>query len=137
MANEFNSLLDISASGLSAQTRRMRVIAENMANANTTPASPNEKPYQRQIVTFKSVIDQVDGANKVKVKGIVRDKTPFTKHFDPGNPGADKLGYVQKPNVNSLVETMDMREAQRSYEANLTVIDASRTMLMRTLDLLK
>ena len=136
MANEFTSLLDVSASGLTAQTRRMRTIAENIANANTTPASPNEKPYQRQIVTFKSVIDQVDGTNKVQVKGIVRDKTPFGKHFDPGNPGADKLGYVQRPNVNGLVETMDMREAQRSYEANLTVIDASRTLLMRTMDLL-
>ncbi len=137
MANEFNNLMEISASGLTAQTRRMRAIAENMANANTTPASPTEKPYQRQIVTFKSVIDKVDGSNKVAVNGVVKDKTSFGKKFDPGNPAADKLGYVQTPNVNTLVEMMDMRESQRSYDANLTVIDASRTMLMRTMDLLK
>lgn len=137
MANEFNNLMEISASGLAAQTRRMRTIAENMANANTTPASPTEKPYQRQIVTFKSVIDKVDGSNKVAVNGVIKDKTSFGKKFDPGNPAADKLGYVQTPNVNTLVEMMDMRESQRSYDANLTVIDASRTMLMRTMDLLK
>ena len=137
MANEFNNLMEISASGLNAQTRRMRTIAENIANANTTPSSSVEKPYQRQIVTFRSVIDQVDGSNKVAVKGIVHDKAAFGKKFDPGNPAADRLGYVQTPNVNTLVEMMDMRESQRSYDANLTVIDASRTMLMRTMDLLK
>lgn len=137
MGNEFNTLLSISASGLNAETRRMRTIAENMANANTTPASPTQKPYQRQITTFRSVFDQVDGANKVAVKGVVKDSSAFGKRFDPGNPAADKLGYVQTPNVNTLVETMDMRAAQRSYEANLTVIEASRTMLMRTMDLLK
>jgi flagellar basal-body rod protein FlgC len=137
MNNEFNALMNISASGMNAQTKRMRVIAENMANANSTPTSTTEKPYQRQIVAFRSVFDQVDGANKVVVKGVVKDKSAFGKKFDPGNPAADKLGYVQTPNVNSLIETMDMRSAQRSYEANLTVIEASRTMLLRTLDLLK
>lgn len=137
MNNEFNALMNISASGMNAQTKRMRVIAENMANANSTPTSTTEKPYQRQIVAFRSVFDQVDGANKVVVKGVVKDKSAFGKKFDPGNPAADKLGYVQTPNVNSLIETMDMRSAQRSYEANLTVIEASRSMLLRTLDLLK
>jgi len=137
MANEFNTLMDVSASGLTAQTRRMRAIAENLANANTTPSSPNQKPYQRQLVTFRSVFDQVDGTNKVAVKGVVYDQAPFGKKFDPGNPAADKTGYVQTPNVNMLVETMDMREAQRSYEANLTVVEASRTMMLRTVDLLR
>lgn len=137
MANEFNTLLDISASGLNAQSRRMRAIAENIANAQTTPSSPTQKPYQRQIVTFRSVFDQVDGSNKVEVKGVVRDKTPFGKRFEPGSPAADKFGYVQTPNVNSLVEAMDMREAQRSYEANLSVVEASRTMMLRTMDLMK
>jgi flagellar basal-body rod protein FlgC len=137
MANDFTGLLDVSASGLQAQTRRMRAIAENLANAETTPASPTQKPYQRQIVTFRNVLDQIDGANKVAVKGVVRDKAAFGKRFEPGNPAADKLGYVQTPNVNPLVETMDMRSAQRSYEANLSVIEASRTMMLRTIDLMK
>lgn len=137
MSNEFTSIIDVSASGLTAQTRRMKVIAENLANANTTPNSALQKPYQRQIVTFSSVLDQADGAHKVKVKGIVKDKTPFGKKFEPGNPAADKLGYVQTPNINSLIEMMDMRAAQRSYEANLGVIEASRTMMMRTMDLMK
>jgi flagellar basal-body rod protein FlgC len=137
MANEFTTLLDVSASGLQAQTKRMRKIAENIANADTTPSSPTQKPYQRQIVTFRSVFDQVDGANRVAVKGVVKDKAAFGKRFEPGNPAADKLGYVQTPNVNPLVETMDMRAAQRSYEANLSVVEASRTMMQRTMDLLK
>lgn len=137
MANDFTTLMDISASGLSAQSRRMRVIAENIANANTTPASPAERPYQRQVVTFRNVLDQVDGSSRVKVRGIVKDRTPFGKEFEPGNPGADKLGYVRTPNVSTLVEMMDMREAQRSYEANVTVVEASRMMMMRTMDLMK
>ncbi|MEJ0063784.1 MAG: flagellar basal body rod protein FlgC [Alphaproteobacteria bacterium] len=129
--------MDISASGLTAQTARMRVIAQNLANANTTPSSPTEKPYQRQIVTFRNVFDRVEGAHKVAVAGVTKDKSPFGKRYEPTNPAADKSGYVQTPNVAVLVETMDMRAAQRNYEANLTVIEASRTMMARTLDLLK
>ncbi len=137
MADDFNTVMSISASGLTAQTARMRVIAENLANANTTATSPTQSPYQRQVITFRNVYDRVDGANKVKVTGVVHDKSPFGKRFDPANPGADTNGYVQVPNVQTLVETMDMRQAQRSYEANLSVIEASRTMLSRTMDLLK
>jgi flagellar basal-body rod protein FlgC len=137
MSQELTTTMEISASALSAQTRRMRTIAENLANAGTTPTSPTQKPYQRQIVTFRSVFDQLDGTNKVGVKGVVKDQAPFGKKFEPGNPAADKLGYVQTPNVNSMVEMMDMRAAQRSYDANLSVIEASRVMMLRTMDLLK
>ncbi len=137
MSNEFNSIIDVSASGLTAQTRRMKVIAENLANANTTPNSALQKPYQRQVVTFSSVLDQADGAHKVKVKSVVKDKTPFGKKFEPGNPAADKLGYVQTPNINSLIEMMDMRAAQRSYEANLGMFTQSRDMSQRLIDILR
>jgi flagellar basal-body rod protein FlgC len=137
MADDFNTVMAISASGLSAQTARMRIIAENLANANTTPSNPAQQPYQRQIITFRNVFDRVQGAHTVAVAGVVHDKSPFGKRFEPTNPSADKNGYVQVPNVQTLVETMDMREAQRSYEANLTVIEASRTMMARTMDLLK
>ncbi len=137
MANDLNNVMEISASALTAQTKRMRVIAENLANANTTALSPTQSPYQRQVVTFRNVFDRVQGTNKVAVAGIVQDKSPFGKRFEPTNPAADKNGYVQVPNVKPLIESMDMRQAQRSYEANLTVIEASRTMMARTLDLLK
>ncbi len=137
MANDFNTVMAISASGLTAQTARMRVIAENIANAGTTPTTPNQAPYQRQIITFRNVFDRVQGANKVAVGNVVHDKSPFGKRYEPTNPSADKNGYVQISNVQTLIETMDMRQAQRSYEANLSVIEASRTMMARTLDLLK
>lgn len=137
MADDFNTVMAISASGLSAQTSRMRVIAENLANANTTPTTPTQSPYQRQIITFRNVFDRVQGAHKVAVGNIVHDKSPFGRRYEPTNPSADKNGYVQIPNVQTLVETMDLRESQRSYEANLSVIEASRTMMARTIDLLK
>lgn len=137
MSNDFNVMMDISASGLAAQTKRMRVIAENLANANTTPSSPGQAPYQRQVITFRNVFDKVQQAHKVEVGRVVHDKSPFGKRYDPTNPASDINGYVQIPNVQTLVETMDMREAQRSYEANLSAIEASRTMLARTMELLK
>ena len=122
---------------MQAQTVRIRVVAENLANAGTTPTSPKQQPYQRQIVTFKNEFDRVHGVSKVKVSGVIKDNSTFGKKYDPANPGADAQGYVQTPNVKSIVETMDMREAQRSYEANLDVIDASRVMMLRTIDLIK
>jgi flagellar basal-body rod protein FlgC len=122
---------------MKAETDRMRVVAENLANADTISDKPGGEPYRRKLVTFKNALDRVLGANLVKVNNVVTDKSDFDKKYDPGNPAADANGYVLTPNVKPLVELMDMREAQRSYEANLSVVDASRTMLLRTIDLLR
>jgi flagellar basal-body rod protein FlgC len=127
----------IAASGMRAQAERMRVIAENLANANSAASSPEEDPYRRQMPVFKNELDRVTGVSAVKVKGVVNDTSDFREQFMPGHPAADERGYVKMPNVNSLVEMMDMREAQRAYEANLSVIDNTRTMMARTVDLLK
>ena len=135
-SSDLSSVFTIAGSGLQAQSARMKVIAENMANADTTAASPTQKPYQRQVITFKNEFDKALGAYKVKVAGVRKDNSSFVKKFDPSHPAADKEGYVLKPNVKPIMEGMDMREAQRSYEANLSVIDASRLMLLRTIDLL-
>lgn len=129
--------MKIAASGLKAQSGRMRVIAENLANANSTAQKPGEDPYQRRIPTFTQAFDRELGMTTVKAGRIKVDKTEFPKRYEPGHPAADKAGYVKLPNVNSLVEGMDMREAQRSYQANLNVISATRRMLARTLDILR
>jgi len=129
--------LRISAAGLKAEGERMRVVAENLANADTVSDKPGGEPYRRKLVTFKNALDRVLGTNLVKVGGVVTDKTAFDKKYDPGNPAADAQGYVLTSNVKPLVEMMDLREAQRSYEANLSVVDASRTMLLRTIDVLR
>jgi flagellar basal-body rod protein FlgC len=127
----------IAASGMRAQAERMRVIAENLANANSAASAPDEDPYRRQMPVFKNELDRVTGVPAVKVKGVVKDASEFREQYMPGHPAADERGYVKMPNVNSLVEMMDMREAQRAYEANLSVIDNTRTMMARTVDLLK
>jgi flagellar basal-body rod protein FlgC len=127
----------IAASGMRAQAERMRVIAENLANANSAASAPDEDPYRRQMPVFKNELDRVTGVPAVKVKGVVNDTSDFREQYMPGHPAADERGYVKMPNVNSLVEMMDMREAQRAYEANLSVIDNTRTMMARTVDLLK
>jgi flagellar basal-body rod protein FlgC len=129
--------LRISASGLKAESERMRVVAENLANADTISDKPGGEPYRRKLITFRNALDRVLGANMVKVGGVVADKSDFDKKYDPGNPAADAKGYVLTSNVKPLIEMMDMREAQRSYEANLSVVDASRTMLLRTIDVLR
>jgi flagellar basal-body rod protein FlgC len=129
--------LRISAAGLKAEGERMRVVAENLANADTISDTPGGAPYRRKLVTFKNALDRVLGTNLVKVGNVVTDKTDFDKKYDPGNPAADAQGYVLTSNVKPLIEMMDMREAQRSYEANLSVVDASRTMLLRTIDVLR
>jgi len=129
--------LFISASGLKAQNGRMRIIAENIANADSTAKTPDEEPYRRKIPTFKSHFDKELGAEKVELGKIAEDQTEFQSVLMPGHPAADENGYVMKPNVNTLIETTDMREAQRSYEANLNVIESTRRMLQKTIDILR
>lgn len=126
----------VAASGMRAQSSRMRVIAENIANANSTASAPGADPYRRKIATINSNFDNELNATVVEAGQPTTDMSDFRTKFDPGNPVADKQGYVKLPNVNSLVEIMDMREAQTSYEADLNVLDASKTMLSRTIDLL-
>ena len=129
--------LNVSASGLKAQGTRLRVIAENIANADSTAQRPGAEPYRRRVVTFGNVLDRELGAQTVRVDDIVPDRSDFRRRFEPGHPAADDKGYVLTPNVNSLLEVADMREAQRSYEANLKVIQSSRAMLQQTIDILR
>ena len=135
-SSDLTTVMAIASSGLRAQSARMKIVAENIANASTTPSKPGELPYQRKVVSFKNEFDRALGVNKVKVDGVRRDNSEFIKKFDPSHPAADSQGYILTPNVKTILEGMDMRQAQRSYEANLNVIDSSRTMLMRTIDLL-
>jgi flagellar basal-body rod protein FlgC len=137
MSNDIRASLGISASGMKAQSLRMRVIAENIANAQSTGETPNDMPYRRQVVSFASELDKATGATHVEVSKISKDPSQFQRRYMPGHPSADTDGYVMFPNVNSLIETMDMREAQRSYEANINVIEVSRMMLMRSIDILR
>ena len=127
----------IAASGMRAQAERMRVIAENLANASSTASKPGEDPYRRQVPVFKAELDRATGAETVHMSGIVHDNSAFREQYMPGHPAADERGYVKMPNVSALTEMMDMREAQRAYEANLNVIDNTRSMMARTVDLLK
>lgn len=126
----------VAASGMRAQSSRMRTIAENIANANSTAPTASADPYRRKIPTMTSSFDRELNATMVEAGKPAQDMSDFRSQYDPGNPVADSKGYVKLPNVNSLVEIMDMREAQSSYEANLNVLDASKTMLSRTVDLL-
>lgn len=127
----------IAASGLDVQSHRMRVIAENMANAQSTGTAPGSNPYTRKTIVFANVFDEALGANLVGVDQIGVDPAPFRVERDPGHPAADENGYVKYPNVNVLVEMGDMREANRSYEANLQMMKQSRAMVMMTVDLLR
>lgn len=129
--------MKIAASGLRAQSGRMRVISENLANANSTAQAPGGDPYRRQIPSFKAEFDRQVGANMVEPGRTRVDRSEFAVRFEPGHPAADERGYVKVPNVNTLVEMSDMREAQRSYEANLNVVRSARNMLMRTLEILR
>jgi flagellar basal-body rod protein FlgC len=134
---DLKTSIGVSASGLHAQSLRMRVIAENLANADSVAKTPGGAPYRRRVATFQSQVDKATGGTMVKVDSIVGDKSDFNKVYQPGNPAADGSGYVQMPNVNNLIETADMRAAQRSYQANLNAIESARDMTMRTLDLIK
>jgi len=134
---DFNTSLGIAFSGMNAESQRLKVIAENLANADSTAQTPGGNPYRRQVVSFSDVFDRTLGANKVKVSGVTQAGGAFGRRYEPGHPAADADGYVLTPNVNSLTELMDMREAQRSYEANINVIDAVKAMVSRTIDLLR
>ena len=134
---DFLKSMAIAAAGLKAQSGRMRVIAENIANADSTAQRPGGNPYRRKIATFRSEMDRALEAQTVAMGKVRHDPTDFRTKYEPGHPAADAKGYVKYPNVNSLVEMTDMREAQRSYEANLNVIGATRRMIQRTIDLLK
>jgi flagellar basal-body rod protein FlgC len=125
----------IAASALRAQQARMRIIAENLANSNSTSRTPGGDPYRRQVPVFQPT--QVAGAMGVHMSKVAPDPTEFKTTYEPGNPGADAKGYVKEPNVDPLIEALDMKEAQRAYEANLNVIETARSMDSRTLDLLK
>ncbi len=127
----------ISAAGMQAQGTRLRVISENIANSDSLAERPGEQPYRRKLVTFKNVLDRQLQAHRVKIDKFVSDRSQFPKKYEPSHPAADANGYVDLPNVKPLVEMMDMREAQRSYEANLSVIEVSKRMLMRIIDLLR
>jgi flagellar basal-body rod protein FlgC len=134
---DFIRTMMIAASGLRAQSDRMRIISENIANADSTAANSQADPYRRRIPTFRSSFDRELQANVVTLGKVQTDRSDFVTKNEPGNPAADAKGNVKYPNVNTLIETVDMREAQRSYEANLNVIGATRRMISRTLDLLK
>jgi flagellar basal-body rod protein FlgC len=127
----------ISAAGMKAQGTRLRVISENLANADSLPRAPGQQPYRRKLVSFKNELDRRIGLNTVRVDRVRPDTSEFEKKFEPSHPAADADGYVLVPNVNSLIEMSDMREAERSYEANLTVIKSSKTMLTDTIDILR
>ncbi len=129
--------LSISASGMQAQGTRLRVIAENIANANSMATEPGALPYRRQVVTFSNELDRALGVDTVQVNDIRPDLSDFGQRFEPNHPAADENGYVLTPNVNTLIEMMDMREAQRSYDANLNVLRNAKAMLMSTIDVLR
>ena len=136
MADLTNSM-HISAAGLKVQGERLRVISENIANAGSTALTPDQEPYRRKLVTFGNELNRELGTNLVEVRKVGRDPSEFELRYQPGHPAADDSGYVKVSNVNTLIEMTDMREAQRSYEANLKVLQAARGMLQRTIDLLR
>lgn len=135
--DQLSTSLYVASTGMRAQGTRLRIISENLANKDSTADTPGGEPYRRKMVTFKNMLDRELGAETVNVKKIREDQTDFKLQFDPGHPAADENGYVKRPNVNSMIEMMDMREAQRSYEANLGVIEITKTMMARTIDILK
>ena len=137
MADPLQTALRIAASGLRAQSMRLRIVSENIANAQSTGPTSGANPYARQTVSFESEMDRTLGANLVEVKSIGVDSTPFKLERDPGNPAADENGMVKMPNVDVLVELADMREANRSYEANLQVAKQSADMLNTAVSLMK
>jgi len=137
MVDPLRDAVSVAFSGLSAQSVRLRAISENIANARSSGDTPGMDPYARQVVTFENELDRISGASRVRVKDIATDLRPFKSEHDPGNPAADENGMVKMPNVDVLVELTDMREANRSYEANLQVVKQSNDMISMTIGLLK
>jgi flagellar basal-body rod protein FlgC len=137
MADPLQVTLKVAASGLHAQSRRLTIVSENLANAEATGTTPGSDPYTRKTISFDSEFDSVMSANLVKVDSVDLDRAPFRVEHNPGHPAADANGYVKLPNVNMLVEMADMREANRSYLANLQVIKQAREMISMTIDLLR
>ena len=135
--DELTKSSEIAIAGMKAQSQRLRVVSENLANSDSLAQTPEGTPYRRKVVTFKNELDRATGINKVKVDKVRPDAAEFQRRYDPKHPAADRDGYVLAPNVNPLIELMDMKEAQRSYEANMNVITTSRTMLSRTVDMLR
>ena len=129
--------LKISSAGMNVQTTRLRVLAENIANADSLPGTAGVEPYRRKVVTFKNALDRSIGVETVRINKIGTSKGDFQRRYDPTHPAADKDGYVQAPNVNALIEMMDFREAQQSFQANLGVLDMSKRMITSTIDLLR
>jgi len=134
---DLSDAMHVSAAGMRVQGERLRVVAQNLANAESTALTPDGEPYRRQTITFQNALDRELGLERVEVARVDEDRTPFGRRLDPGHPAADADGYVLTPNVNPLLEMMDLREAQRSYEANLNAMGVTRSMLRHTLDLLR
>jgi flagellar basal-body rod protein FlgC len=134
---DFLKTMAIAASGLRAQAGRMRIISENIANADSTPTRPGAEPYRRKVPSFQTEVDRTLNVRLVELGKTRTDSSAFQLKYEPGHPAADKNGNVKYPNVNSLLEMTDMREAQRSYEANINVITATRRMIQRTIEILK
>jgi len=135
--DDINIAMQVSAAGMRAQSSRIRVVAENIANANSTAQAPGLDPYRRQIPVFSAYMNRELGAELVEMSQVSLDPSAFTLKFNPSHPAANEEGYVAMPNVNPLVEMMDLREAQRSYEANLGALDTMRTMAASTLRILE
>jgi flagellar basal-body rod protein FlgC len=134
---DLDRALRISAAGMAAQSTRLRVVAENLANRDSTGEAPGADPYRRRTVSFANRLDRALGTEKVAVSRIGQAPGAFPTRYEPAHPAADERGYVKTPNVDSLVEVMDMREAQRSYSANLSVLETTRAMLTRAIETLR
>lgn len=137
MSDPITSTMKIAASALEAQSMRMKIVSENIANARSTGETPGSDPYRRKVVSFGNEIDRLTGVGLVEVSKLGVDRSDFRMEHDPGNPAADRDGYVKMPNVNPLVEMADMREANRSYEANLQVIKQARELINLTIDMMR
>lgn len=137
MLDPIQTSLRLAGAALDAQSIRMRVISENIANAHTTSSSPDEEPYRRKTVTFSAEMDRQDRVSYLTVKKIGRDESPFRVIRDPGNPAADAKGEVKMPNVDPILELADMREANHGYQANLQIVRQAREIFSMTLDVLK
>ncbi len=135
--DDLSTALQVSAAGMRAQSGRVRIVAENLANANSTAEAPGLDPYRRQVPVFSSYLDRQVGANLVEISRVALDPSAFSLRYDPSHPAANAEGFISLPNVNPLIEMMDLREAQRSYEANLGALDGARSMAVATLRILE